>query len=588
MKRIIAICMAFIVTVLACACEVFHVQAAGYHEYNIEEYVLKEMEKAHIPGMNMSIVSDEKEIYSATFGANASTDVDFVLGSLTHSITALGIMRMVEDGELSLKDPLSVYLPQYESIGDVTIEQLLWQTSGIPMEADMDDLRIQQSSGKYRAAYANYNLLGEVIEKVSGESYEEYIADNILDLCDMGSTYSLRQSKEVEGQAAYVYQTYFGYPSRRQYEYRPDEKWVYASGGLMLSDVKDMGKYLQMYLRDDEKVMDSDSIAGVLHGNVPVEEQGVSNALFGTEEEYGMGWISTTVEGVELYYQMGFLENTTSFMLLVPERNAGIIMFFNEADYMVGSDMIRSICKGVTDILLDQEPEYISSDNYLKYHGIIDLLLLLAVVAAWMPVLLMEVWSKRARRKFSILRLVKDIVLHIVLPTAMILWIPEYLKPWTVLWHFIPDIVIVLWVVIGTLYLGALVKLIQSIILFVRHKMHPEEAERVDEAAESLGQTDIKENAMDIAGFQMIDPEEKTKAEEKSEAEKKPKAEEKSEAEENPEAEKKPEAERKSEVEENPEAEKKPETQENLVAQENQTTEDTASGGSDVQDAERK
>lgn len=470
-----------------------HVEAAGYHEYNIEEYVLGELSAAHIPGMNISIVSDEKEVYSATFGSNTSTDEDYVLDSLTHSMTALGIMRMVEDKEISLKDPLSVYLPQYKDIADVTLEQLLQQTSGIPMEAMMDDLWLQQTAGKFEASYANYNLLGEVIEKVSGETYEEYITENILDPCGMSSTYSLRQNPELRDQTASVYQTYFGYPSRKQYEYRSDDKWIHVSGGYMLSDVKDMGKYLQMYLNDNDDIIQSDSIAKVLRGNSPMEDKTLTNHLFGTEEKYGMGWISTTVEGTELYYQMGFLENTMSFMLLVPEKNAGIVMLFNEADYMVGKDMIRSICKGVTYILLDEEPNYIASDNYLKHHGVVDLILLLAVLAAWMPIFLTGVWHKRASQKFSILRLVKDIGINIILPTVILLLVPRCVLPWTILQRYVPDVVLVMWLVIGSLYFGALLKLVQSIVLVIRHKLHCGDEESETNEAEELEEQELKE-----------------------------------------------------------------------------------------------
>lgn len=509
MKRLTAGILGFMLFVSVLLCGRVPAEAAGYHEYNIEEYVLRELSAAHIPGMNMSIVSDEKEVYSATFGSNTSTDEDYVLDSLTHSMTALGIMRLVEDGELSLKDPLSVYLPQYKALADVTVEQLLQQTSGIPMEAMMDDLELRRPSGKYEAAYANYNLLGEVIEKVSGETYEEYITENILDSCEMSSTYSFRQNPELRKQAASVYQTYFGYPSCKQYEYHSDDPWIQVSGGYMFSDVKDMGKYLQMYLKNDDEIMQSDSIARVLEGNSPIEAGTMKNHLFGTEEEYGMGWISTNVEGVNLYYQIGFLENTMSFMLLVPERNAGIIMMFNEADYMVGKDMIRSICRGVTHILLDGEPNYIAADNYLKYHGVVDLLLLLAVLAAGMPIFLTGVWYRKAGKKFSVLRLLKDIGVNLILPSAILLFVPRWVLPWTILQRYVPDVVLVLWVVAGILYFGALLKLIQSIVLIIRHKLHKDgEGDKEEILEETAEHTETEESKETVENAEAEQPEE--------------------------------------------------------------------------------
>ena len=69
-----------------------------------------------LPGVSVSIVSDQKEIYSATFGVDGKTQSDYVLGNLTQSMTALGVLSLAEDGEIKLEDDITTYLPKYSAL----------------------------------------------------------------------------------------------------------------------------------------------------------------------------------------------------------------------------------------------------------------------------------------------------------------------------------------------------------------------------------------------------------------------------------------------------------------------------------------
>ena len=215
-----------------------------------------------------------------------------------------------------------------------------------------------------------------------------------------------------------------------------------------------------------------------------------------------MGWISTKVEGTQVYYQMSCLADTMTYMLLVPEKNAGIAMMFNTADYMVGRKLIRSICAGVTRILLDQKPGQIKKGIYSQQHGILDLLLLILLIAAWMPILLIGVWGKRISVKFSLLRLLKDVILHIGIPTVMLFALPQYFGPWRVWKEYTPDLVYVTWGVIATLYLGAAVKILQFIIVTIRKKLHVADGEEVQDPILPV----VKSDTGVVGGFILIDP----------------------------------------------------------------------------------
>ena len=131
MRRFYTVMTAVALTVATVFSGVSTVQAGGYHEYDVEKYVMNQLSAASVPGVSVSIVSDQKEIYSATFGVDGKTQSDYVLGNLTQSMTALGVLSLAEDGEIKLEDDITKYLPKYSALNGVTIEKLLHQTTGI-------------------------------------------------------------------------------------------------------------------------------------------------------------------------------------------------------------------------------------------------------------------------------------------------------------------------------------------------------------------------------------------------------------------------------------------------------------------------
>ena len=73
--------------------------AASYHEGDVEEYVMQQLTAANIPGVSLSIVTSQKEIYSVAFGDVKETSSDLQIGALTKTFTTLAIMQLVENGD---------------------------------------------------------------------------------------------------------------------------------------------------------------------------------------------------------------------------------------------------------------------------------------------------------------------------------------------------------------------------------------------------------------------------------------------------------------------------------------------------------
>src|SRR5687768_11004790 len=165
------------------------------------------------------VAQNGKVVYKGAFGmANMewgipnTPDTRFRLGSITKQFTAALTLQLVEQGKIKLDGKITDYLPDYrQDIGQkVTVHHLLTHTSGIPSYTGQPgffenvsrnpykvvDFVKQYASGdleyepgsKYSYNNSGYFLLGAIIERVTGKSYEQVLKENILDPAGMKNT----------------------------------------------------------------------------------------------------------------------------------------------------------------------------------------------------------------------------------------------------------------------------------------------------------------------------------------------------------------------------------------------------------------
>ncbi|WP_165915788.1 serine hydrolase domain-containing protein [Aminobacter aminovorans] len=153
-----------------------------------------------------------------------TADTSFRIGSMNKMFTAVAILRLVEAGKLGLDDPIGQHLAAYpnkEMAGKVTVRQLLTHTGGtgdiFGPEFDRNRLKLKTIAdyiALYGARaplfapgttqlYSNYGfiLLGALVEKVGGMSYDDYVEKNVFEPSGMTSTGSLPESETVPGLA---------------------------------------------------------------------------------------------------------------------------------------------------------------------------------------------------------------------------------------------------------------------------------------------------------------------------------------------------------------------------------------------------
>lgn len=191
----------------------------------LESYLNQLVKSGNPPGLSLVVVEKGKIVYNNAFGfadgpngVKAETDTVYHWWSMTKIPTAIAIMQLREQGKLDLDDAVIEFLPWLEvtypsdTSPAITVRHLLQHTSGLPDTipamigwVHYDDATRDQTEivKKYlpdfkklkfdpgeRAVYSNLNymVLGAVIEAVSGQSYETYITENILEPLGMSQT----------------------------------------------------------------------------------------------------------------------------------------------------------------------------------------------------------------------------------------------------------------------------------------------------------------------------------------------------------------------------------------------------------------
>lgn len=513
-KRVLTGILAII---LFFSCFIRAYAVTSYHEGEVEEYVIKQLAAAHIPGVSLSIVTSQKEIYSVAFGDVKETSSDLQIGALTRTFTTLAIMQLVEKGKLNLDDSVYRYVTAKTRAGissSMTIKDLLSYTT---KPTDAFNLYDIDTSAEELSVNAKFNLLGEVIEKVSGTSYASYIRENIAVPLDMQSTY-------VIGEAGYTNdiisgnKNCFGLPVKSNINYDREYLPGIASNGI-ISNVKDMGKYMQMYLSAGGKVISYNAVESIMSGS-----EVTGRSIFNTEAYYSMGWTVTETDGKEIYYCNGSVEDYTSAMFIIPSMDIGIVMLFNSADALAGQEFTNDIEAGVVSLVMGGVAKPISSRDYLMKHIGTDIIYFIAFVCALMPFLLMEVWTRWTRERFSVVRLSIDVAIHIILPTALIFIVHYSIAPWGIIKIVMPDLFFVAAVVTGLFYFGALVKTIAYFVIRHRGEIEEEIDEEEENAKEIQERKDrlrkrmngIKEAEKDKPAVEKVKEEPEEKPEEKS------------------------------------------------------------------------
>ncbi|HZY80358.1 MAG TPA: serine hydrolase domain-containing protein [Cyclobacteriaceae bacterium] len=235
-------------------------------ESKLDSLINPQVDSAKFAGVAVAVYRDGKPLLLKSYGyadvehsVKLSTDASFEIGSVTKQFTSVATLQLVEAGKLSLDDDFTKYV-KFDTKGrKISIRQLMNHTSGIKGYTELpffeglmihkykrDTLMRLVEKEKFdfepgeALIYNNtaFFILGLVIEKVSGVSYEEYIKKNIFDKVGMRNSYYCDERKTVKNRA-HGYDMGESGLMRAQYI---DHTWPYAAGSLC-STVEDLAKW---------------------------------------------------------------------------------------------------------------------------------------------------------------------------------------------------------------------------------------------------------------------------------------------------------------------------------------------------------
>ena len=183
----------------------------------VDQVVRANMQQGNAVGVSVALAKSGVVFYSNAYGVavlaaqRAATPATiFEIGSITKQFTAAIVMKLQEQGMLKVDDLVATYLPQYSFPRELTIRQLLNQTSGLADYVNFPDFPNWENNGvaestvlaevaaagvhftpgtQYEYSNSNYFILGSIIEKVTQQSYSSVLSQLILKPLGLNSTY---------------------------------------------------------------------------------------------------------------------------------------------------------------------------------------------------------------------------------------------------------------------------------------------------------------------------------------------------------------------------------------------------------------
>lgn len=392
----------------------------------IDNYITQQMSELDIPGVAIGIVRGDQIVYTQGYGVAddagraMTSDTPFLIASLSKPITALGIMQLVEEGKINLDAPVQTYLPWFrvadeEVSSKITVRHLLHQTSGFDeresyirnLNTDSSDDALAKSIRALNTAElnftpgeafeytnTNYDILGLLIQTVSGQPYEQYVEEKIFTPLDMDQSYTSLDGARA-GKMTRGYYPFFGFTTAYDH-LMPYSRIVKPSAGLF-SSAEDLTHFLIAHLNQ-----------GQYQGNPILSDKGITTLhtpgiQFSENAGYAMGWTVFSFSDMApatlnnsvptALSHAGEWVGYTSLLVFIPELETGIVLLMNKHDPARMPEFF-SIGWSLSMLAVGLEPLESQSADFIGK----NIRVLLAVIIVLLGI--GAVWAARKLRQF--------------------------------------------------------------------------------------------------------------------------------------------------------------------------------------------
>lgn len=313
------------------------------------------LEANDIPGAGIALIREGEVIWAGGVGY-AALDPEkpvlpatrFRIGSVTKIFTALAVLKLVEEGRLSLDQPVRDIAPEvpianpWHETHPVTVAQLLEHTAGFDdmhfrnmstdarlpvsllpiLERVEDELEVRWQPGvKHSYSNPGYAVAGYLIEKISGQPFHEYVEKELLDTIGMPATvWGVPDDNDLAQ----------GYtPSGALRPVPPRAILLYPAGELSSSPLE-MARLVQLLLRRGE--VDGRRVISSEHVDRMEMAHTTRAARHGFQNGYGLGNYVSFRNGFRIHGHNGGLDGFLAELGYSPEHDFGYVVMINRAD----------------------------------------------------------------------------------------------------------------------------------------------------------------------------------------------------------------------------------------------------------------
>ena len=336
---------------------------------NLEQAITKAMTTFQVPGVAVAIVKDDKVVMSKGFGviehgksAQVTPDTLFGIASNTKAMTAALLASLVDEGKLTWTTKVIDIIPEFQMpdayvTREFTIIDLLAHNSGLGLGAGdlmiwphttlttadiLKGLKYLPEVSSFRSEFAYDNLMyiiaGEVIARVTGQTWQEVIKQRIftpLGMKNTRATFSQIESSNENVSRAHV-------PLEGQLNVVGGnflEKFL--SAGSVASSVNDMSLWLKAQLNNGAYGEKLDENSPRLFSQQQSREMWKARTLLSVSDKataqdkthfsaYGLGWFMKDYHGVKLIHHSGGILGMVSKVVLVPEEDLAMVILTNQ------------------------------------------------------------------------------------------------------------------------------------------------------------------------------------------------------------------------------------------------------------------
>lgn len=333
-------------------------------EKQIDEVSEKSLKAFNVPGIAVAVVKDGKVIHSKGYGVKSITKSDkvdgntlFGVASNSKAFTTAAIAMLIDEGKMNWDDKVTKYLPQFKMYNDYvtqefTIRDLVTHRSGLGLGAGdlmiwpdggnfkpkdiIENLQYLKPVSSFRTKYDYDNLLyivaGEVIEKVSGLSWCDFIETKIMKPLEMNhSAGSFVRLKDTTN----IVDPHVPTEGKLKVISRYKNQSFDAAAGIY-SSVNDMSKWMIMQLQqgkygtEKQFKLFSETQQNEMWQLQTIIPAKTKEPYFTHFSGYGLGWFLSDVKGYKQVTHTGGLEGIVTQVTLFPELNLGIVVLTNQ------------------------------------------------------------------------------------------------------------------------------------------------------------------------------------------------------------------------------------------------------------------